>query len=97
MVLKVKKQRQTLQGQKCLKWWRIGWKLITGCTTQPDPDGGNTEQEWCRMERDASTGNKDWGWCQSEMDYDGIRQYVNDYYETEITAMNKMSFAMQKL
>jgi len=46
------------------------------------------------MERDASTGNKDWGWCQSEMDYDGIRQYVNDYYETEITAMNKMSFAM---
>ena len=38
--------------------------------------------------------SKDWAWCTSEMDFDGIRQYVNDYYETEITAMNKLSWAM---
>ena len=92
----MKKQRQTEQGNKCLKWWRLDWKLIAGCTTKPDPDGGNSGKEWCRMEREAGS-NKDWGWCESELDYDGLRQYVNDYYETEIIAFNKMSFAMQKL
>ena len=94
--IKVRKQRSTTQGNKCLKWWLLGLKLINGCTTKPDPDGGNTAREWCRMEKDSDS-NKDWSWCQSEMDYDNVRQYVNDYYESEITAINKMSFSLQKI
>ena len=78
-----------------MKWWRLDYKLINGCTTKPDPDGGNTEREWCRAIPDPENpSTKDWEWCASEMDFDGIRQYVNDYYESEIVAMNKMSFAM---
>ena len=47
-----------------MKWWKLDEKLISGCTTKPDPDGGNSEKEWCRMEPDPdSSDTKDWGWC----------------------------------
>lgn len=56
-------------GGKCLKWWKIGAKIINGCTTKPDPNGGNSGREWCRTEKDLDN-NIEWAWCSPELDFD---------------------------
>jgi hypothetical protein len=44
----LKKQRTSIDNQKCLRYWFYETTLINGCTTKPDPEGSE-EKEWCRI------------------------------------------------
>ena len=47
VVANSKMQRVTVESLSCLRFWFNNGKLISGCTTSIDPDGGESGKEWC--------------------------------------------------
>ena len=81
-------QRTTVESKTCQRFWYISGKLVTGCTTQIDPDGGDSGKEWCNLIlSDVKPNSKTWGYCLEVMDFDSVRQAVSDFFEQDIAFM----------
>ena len=88
MVSRSKKQRVSIESKQCLRFWYNQGKLISGCTTSIDPDGQDTQKEWCNLqETEVAPNEKNGGYCIEDMDWDQVRQAVSDFYEEDLQFM----------